>query len=197
MGKLVYGVGINDVRVEYKNMAIVEADKHKYIHKIWRYMLRRSYSDLFKKQRPSYIGVTVCEEWHTLSNFKSWMIKQEWKGKELDKDMLYPGNKIYSPNTCIFIDHALNSLMLNSTSKESDLPMGVHFVKERKKFRARIRVDYKKVHLGYFKNKYDAGVAYANRKIQILEDYILISKDDRLIAGLNRHILFIREKKYD
>jgi hypothetical protein len=37
-------------------------------------------------------------------------MKQDWEGKELDKDILVPNNKVYSPDTCVFIDKKVNQL---------------------------------------------------------------------------------------
>ena len=73
-------------------------------------MIRRCYSDNRLIKNPSYKDVEVCDEWRLLSNFKSWMEKQDWEGKELDKDLIGDG-KIYSPDNCIFIDHWLNTFI--------------------------------------------------------------------------------------
>lgn len=49
-------------------------------------------------------GVTVCDEWKsTYQNFLTWAIQTGYrKGLQLDKDIKVPGNKIYSPDTCIW-----------------------------------------------------------------------------------------------
>jgi hypothetical protein len=53
---------------------------------------------------------------------------------------------------------------INSTSKY----VGVHFVKNRNKWRATITVDGKKISLGSFINEEDANLAYQNKLKQIL-----------------------------
>ena len=38
------------------------------------------------------------------------MEKQDWEGKFIDKDLLFPGNKVYGPDTCVFVTRQLNNL---------------------------------------------------------------------------------------
>lgn len=74
-------------------------------------MKQRCYSALFHQRRPSYIGCVVCDEWLVFENFYYWVVNQDWKGKHLDKDILIPNNKIYSPDTCVFVSPKLNRLL--------------------------------------------------------------------------------------
>jgi hypothetical protein len=75
----------------------------------WHSMLTRCYSRNFQKNNPTYKGVTVCKEWWDLRTFKQWMETKDWKeGKQLDKDILIPGNKEYGPDACMFVDPKIN-----------------------------------------------------------------------------------------
>lgn len=58
--------------------------------------------------QPQYSGVTVCEEWKLFSNFDAWFDNNYIEGYQLDKDLLVHGNKLYSPDTCVFIPGELN-----------------------------------------------------------------------------------------
>lgn len=78
-----------------------------------------------RKGRRTYEDVTACEDWHSFINFKSWMELQDWEGKQLDKDILIKGNKIYSPESSRFIPARINSLFLDSGAIRGDLPLGV------------------------------------------------------------------------
>ena len=92
--KLVYGVGVNDAYYsvyKYENGKIVWQCPY---YRTWKHMLSRAYSDKFKKKRPTYQDVTVCEEWYSFMCFRAWMVEQDWKGKQLDKDLLVQGNKM-------------------------------------------------------------------------------------------------------
>ncbi len=86
----VFGKGINDT----------ENAKD---YQTWHSMLRRCYSPVFKKDKPTYEGCEVCEEWLHFSVFRKWYAANNKANWELDKDLLIPGNKTYSPETCIFV----------------------------------------------------------------------------------------------
>lgn len=108
--KLIYGVGVNDS--DYKVNPTVKGKRVKCpFYMKWRNMIARCYSSAYHKIKPSYKGCVVCSEWLSFSNFKSWMIKQDWKGKQLDKDIVKLGNKEYSPSTCVFVSNSVNCAM--------------------------------------------------------------------------------------
>ena len=92
--KKIYGVAYNNG--EYK----VRGCK---IYTLWRNMLKRCLSDEYKLRNPSYAECAVCNSWLDFSTFKKWVLTQDYENKSLDKDLLIRGNKIYSPDTCIFI----------------------------------------------------------------------------------------------
>ena len=116
-------------------------------------MLERSYSEKFKEKHPTYKDVTCCEEWLTFSNFKSWMEQQDWEGKDLDKDLLVYQNKIYSPETCCFLSHKINTFLTTSAKIRGDQPIGVYWHKRDKCYISKIRTGNRKFEvLGYFKD---------------------------------------------
>ncbi len=151
--KLVHGVGLNDAPYSvttHKNGIRFRCP----FYERWYAMLRRCYSLSSLEKRPTYRGVTVCDEWLSFMSFKKWMLTQEWEGKELDKDMLNPLSNVYSPSTCCFITKAKNV----SIRKKTELPLGIY--KQRNRFVARINVDGKTKYLGSFINVNDAKEAY-------------------------------------
>ena len=74
---------------------------------------------------PTYKGCSVSEEWLRFSNFKRWMEKQDWDGKQLDKDILFEGNKVYSAETCVFVTSVVNSFTSDSGAKRGEWLIGV------------------------------------------------------------------------
>jgi len=173
--KPAYGIGINDA--DYMTEQNINGKKVRCpYYRRWRDMLKRCYSKKFHEKYPTYKNCTVCKEWLLFSAFKDWMIQQEWEGMELDKDIKIKGNKIYSPDTCLFIPHALNSLLTDSAAIRGKYPVGVCFNKQAKKFVAHLKYNSKLKHLGYFTTQEAASQCYqAARKektLQIIEDNI-------------------------
>ena len=77
-----------------------------------------------------YKGCEVCNEWYDFSAFAKWYDENFYQindeKMDLDKDLFGDG-KLYSPNTCIFIPHKLNSQFANHEKKNKtlSLPLGV------------------------------------------------------------------------
>ena len=61
---------------------------------------------------------SVCEEWLNYSNFRIWFDEHYVPCKnnqiDLDKDLLVQGNKVYSPETCVFLLHYQNTMFERS-----------------------------------------------------------------------------------
>lgn len=185
MRKLVYGIGINDSDYMVSCMDNGKGVMCPYYRR-WENMLERCYSSKYHEDRPTYIGCTVTKEWLTFSNFRSWMVKQNWEGKQLDKDILSHGTKIYSPDTCVFISSVLNKLLLECGAAAGKYPIGAYFEKNSKKFKAQCRVYGKNKHLGYFDTPEDASEAYKQFKsAHILE--VANTQPARIKKGLIRH----------
>lgn len=176
--KLVYGVGFNDAGYAIKGCKIYAS---------WRNMLKRCYSEDYHKQRPTYKDCKVCDQWLIFSNFRDWMLSQDWQGKQLDKDIITPGNKIYSPNDCMFVTQAINSLLTVSKSNKGDLPVGVFFLDHKilpNPFIATIRYNNVVQRLGYYAKPEEAHRAWIKRKREIIAEVITKQDDQRLIDGL-------------
>lgn len=106
--KLTCGVGINDC-VGWSPKSMKGAYEYR-VYNTWHSMLRRCYSKKYQERKPTYTGCTVCERWLTLSNFAedikglpNYDLYVKGTHTFLDKDIRVPGNKIYSPDTCMFV----------------------------------------------------------------------------------------------
>lgn len=135
-------------------------------------MLKRCLSDKEKERTPAYKQVTCVDSWLYFSNFKAWMEKQDWEGKELDKDLLFKGNLVYGPDTCIFVDKRVNVLLKSSIKFRGEYPLGVSFHKRDKIFHSRATYNGEVIYCGFFDNPVDAHRAYQKVKIEHIFDFI-------------------------
>ena len=135
---------------------------------VWTAMLNRCYGESFQKSKPTYVGCFVCEEWLKFSNFKAWFDENYIMKYSLDKDILFKGNKEYSPRTCCFVPVEINSLLTNSKKKRGTLPIGVsiHY----KKYQAHIHKHDKLEFLGTFDSVGEAFNAYKYAKEQYIKE---------------------------
>lgn len=168
-GIKVCGIGINDADykvTEHKDERVVWVCPY---YQKWVSMLKRCYSADYQKRQPTYIGCTVCEEWIYFMNFRAWMITQDWEGKELDKDMLLAGNKVYSPDTCIFIHKIVNTFTIDCGAAKGKYPTGVFFHDGEGRLRAACSNPFTKKQetLGRFSTPEEAHQAWRKRKHEL------------------------------
>jgi hypothetical protein len=168
----VLGVGIYN-RGEYKAK---ENGKHTNEYACWHSMLQRCYDPKYQAKYPTYIGCTVYDEWLYFQNFAEWYNENYYEipllGKsQIDKDILVKGNKIYSPDTCVFVPGRVNSLFIKCDAARGEFPIGVYYAKRAKKFHARIRYgDGKNHHLGYFTSVEEAFEVYKVAKEKYIKE---------------------------
>lgn len=169
--RLFYGVGVNDADYKYIDRPRVNGKRVLLwrcpFFTAWSNMLMRVYSKAYLKGNPTYVGVKVCEEWHTFSKFKSWMEKQDWEGKQLDKDLLGDG-KLYSPETCCFLTSQVNNFISPTRKSAGGLKTGVYIDRKVNKF-ASCCIDPstgKSVWLGYHETEAAAHDAWRQKRIE-------------------------------
>lgn len=199
-GGLVYGVGVNDADYYVTKESVVDGKRVTiwrcpyYIR--WCAMLGRCYSKKYHERQPTYKGCTVCEEWKYFSNFREWMEQRNWQDRDLDKDFLSEGNKIYGPDTCVFIPSKMNAFIIASSRAKGLYPIGVRYmnkskgmINERAKpYRSVIRDQIGgRINLGCYSTPEEAHQRYLVEKLKQCMDYIEEFKDEPLtIKGLTR-----------
>lgn len=186
--KLVCGVGINDA--DYVVDPTIEGKRVKCkIYDTWRNMLHRCYNQKELENRPTYSGCSVDKEWHSFMSFRAWMLSQEFEDKQLDKDLLYPGNKVYSKNTCVFISKALNSFIIERANSRNNLPIGVSA--HGNKFKAGCRNPFTKSlkYLGLFSTPEEAYLVWKKYKHDLALEYAKLETDPRIIKALQTRYL--------
>lgn len=182
---LVHGVGINDANYSVRPSVIGKRPQCAFYSR-WERMLFRCYGDPALIKRPTYKGCTVCDEWLVFSNFKSWMEKQSWEGKVIDKDIIVSGNKIYSPDTCALVDQKTNLFVTDRGAKRGDFLIGVGYIKSSGKFAARCGNPFTGVqeYLGCFSLEIEAHEAWRSRKHELSQALAMIQEDKRVAAAL-------------
>jgi hypothetical protein len=183
MGKLVYGVGINDadyptlIRERSKTVDGKRTRKLIWICPYflkWRDMLYRCYSEKRRHKNESYADTYVVSHWLRFSNFKKWVDEQPnkyWQNCNLDKDLLAQDKNYYSPETCIFISQQIN-LFIRIKPRNDDRLIGVSKSKVRGKYEAKCNNPFsqkasKEDYLGYFNDPMDAHLAWKAKKHEI------------------------------
>ena len=173
----VYGIGIND----FDGLVKVNGKPTK-VYDRWKAMLCRCYSNNYQGKQPTYIGCYVCEEWLLFTNFKKWYETHYRLDYHLDKDILFKGNKLYSPETCSFVPQEINKLFTNRKNDRGNLPIGVCYSKKYNKFTSQINIDGKRKNLGFFNNDKEAFYAYKKEKEKNIKEMAEKYFKDRLIT---------------
>lgn len=134
----------------------------------WRAMIERVHikNDNFHR---TYSDVTIYENWYNYQIFSKWSEQNYYEipnmKMQLDKDILIKGNRIYSPETCVFVPYIINALLLKSDKMRGNLPIGVYWHERDQEYRSQCSfVDYngkrKNKWLGGYSNPEDAFIAY-------------------------------------
>ncbi len=89
---------------------------YKPCHQLWNNMIARCYSDDDRRKGYKWKGVEVCDRWLVFANFledielipdfDKWLVGDP--KMNLDKDLIKPNSKVYSPSTCTFVEESLN-----------------------------------------------------------------------------------------
>ena len=165
----VYGIGI--VGTKY---LISEGGVQTKEYMLWKSMLKRCYSDVYKKKRPTYKGCEVSNKFKSYEYFYEWCNKQVGFGNkdwQLDKDLLIKGNKVYSENSCVFIPVEINSLLVKRENMRGKYLIGVCWSKTANAFVSRVsRNKGIQEYLGSFNTELEAFNAYKEAKESFIKE---------------------------
>ncbi len=197
MKKLVYGVGVNDLG--YRTQVYEDVTKNggkrtrKLVFKcpyytVWKSMLERCYSEKRLERYPSYIGTSVCSEWLYASAFKEWMNQQDWDGKSLDKDIISPRSKLYSPDTSTFVLKATNNFVIECDASRGEYPIGVCLYKPTGKYQAQCGNPFtgERGYLGLFSTPEEAHEVWRKRKHELAQLVAATESDIRIVEALKK-----------
>lgn len=193
--KPIFGIGINDAGYAVQKQSIVNGKRTTVwvcpFFRVWMSMLVRCYSSNSHKTNPKYHDCSVSSEWFLFSRFAAWMAELDCENKELDKDILIPGNRIYGPDTCIFVDHALNKFTCDRSMHRGLYPIGTCFHKASKKFLASCNNPFNgnKEYLGIYNSPEQAHEAWRKKKHEHALAYAEIQEDQRIAEALRTRYL--------
>ena len=139
----------------------------------WSCMLTRSYCPKYQEKFPTYLTCSVDPQWHNFQEFAEWC---QWQigftdeNSVLDKDLLFQGNKIYSPETCVFLPPKLNNLIVSQVRNGKDTPAGVSFQESSQKYIVSCAIDGKNKNLGRYKCPVEAFSVYREFKENLVKE---------------------------
>lgn len=194
---IVYGVGINDSTTPVRETTTVNGKTVEVwgcpFYKTWVQMLYRCYSEAYRRKYKYRYYPTVCEEWLTFSNFKTWMMEQDYVGKQLDKDILVPGNKEYGPDKCVFVSQELNKFFNMHGNRERKTLPGAYPHQRGHRVTSQITINGEKKVLGQFDTELDAHLRWIEEKVVALKEHI--DYDGSTLSARLEDIVVMLEKK--
>lgn len=141
------------------------------IWKYWHALLTRNYDPYFINKHLTYKDCFIEDDLLCFQNFAEWFEENYYdcNGEQmcLDKDILIKGNKIYNKDSMMFVPQSINKLFIKQQNKRGNLPIGVTWDKNSKKFRASIRMNYngkKKQITQRFNTEFEAFLWYKEQK---------------------------------
>lgn len=181
-----------------------ENGKNTRVYDTWHNMLQRCYDEKYQKKYPTYIGCGASEEFHNFQNFGDWNSKNyyEIEGEQmcLDKDILVKHNKIYSPETCVFVPQTINKLFTKRQNDRGESVIGTSPIDG--KYRARcymINLETGKSkceYLGLFDTQEKAFKIYKyykEKNIKMVADYFREQIPDKLYDALYNYEVEIND----
>lgn len=195
-GELIFGVGLNDCSYISNDIYGGKNSAQCPYYRSWFHVLRRCYDPKSHAIRPTYVGCSMAGEWHTFSVFRAWMANLNWLGMHLDKDILFAGNKVYGPSTCVFIEPNLNVFLTERSRARGPYPLGVTSSSKGKKFRSRCWNPFsgEREFIGDFLTPERAHEAWRERKHQHACTYADMQTDPRVAAALKTR--YLQDKDY-
>ena len=179
---------------EYK---VCENGKITRVYSTWNNMLKRCYDEKYHEKQPTYINCEVCDELHNFQNFGKWFDENyyEVEGEKmcLDKDILVKHNKIYSPETCIFVPERINTLFTKCDRSRGESVIGTNYHKRDKVYQAYCNLinpktgKSKRKYLGYYDTQEKAFQVYKyykEKNIKQIADYYFGRIPDKLYNAM-------------
>ena len=168
----------------------------KEIRKVWQDLIKRAYGKKYIAKYGTYENVSISPEWLDFRNFRDFYKDNFVAGYQLDKDLIKPGNKVYSAKYCVYLPQKLNKMIMSVQNDPIRNDLGVTV--KGKRFLASIKANGKVKHLSVFDTEKEAHHEYMTAKIKQIETVYALYKQDlngkgkkgmqALIKRLKKHI---------
>lgn len=106
------------------------------------------------------------------------------------------GNKIYSPDTCVFVTLEVNNFILDRKQDRGSHPIGVCFDKKQKKFKANCSINGKHTYLGSYDTAEEAHEAWRSCKHALACELAEKQSDSRIASVLRTKYLLKETNDY-
>ena len=145
-------------------------------YRIWYNMLERCYDPKYQEKRPTYKGCTVEDYLLNFQNMSEWINENYYEvlgeKMQLDKDILYKGNKVYSRESCIFVPQRINTLFTKCDNARGEDPIGVYQLPSGN-YQVTCNNGYGKyIYLGTYTTEEEAFKVYKNYKEKVIKEVI-------------------------
>jgi len=150
-------------------------------YSVWVALINRCYEPYTMNKHSSYINCEVCNEWENFQNFGRYYDENIYhipnERIQIDKDILCNylniDNKIYSPDTCLFVPQTINNLFPNHERARGEEIIGVYYDGRtgqtlNDRYTTYISKFGKRIHLGSFRTEIEAFNVYKKAK----EEYV-------------------------
>lgn len=177
MKNKLFGVGVYE-RGKY---VATRNGKSERPYALWGSMLRRCYSELYKKNQPTYEGVEVSTEFFIFQDFAEYITNVPfWNAKDdngnfyaMDKDVL--GNGKYDKGKICFIPQKLNNFLTNKKTYDKSFPTGVSYHKKTGKYQSLMGKNGKLYYIGLYNTPEEARYNYCiernNYSIELANEF--------------------------
>ena len=151
------------------------------IYQKWLIMLGKCYNPELLKKYKSYQGNKVCNMWLNFQVFEKWYKKNHYTVDNelmfLNKNIIVPNSKIYSPKTCIFVPKTINNLFVTHYNRKR-IKSPNNICKLNNKYVIRYTdLNNNRKTLGIVKNLDEAIVLLENKKKELIEEVAQKYKD--------------------
>ena len=166
------------------------------VYSTWNNMLQRCYSEKLHEKESTYINCEVDKDWLNFQKYGKWFSDNYYEIDNetmcLDKDILVKHNKIYSPETCIFVPQTINLLFTKRQNARGKSVIGTT-PRKNGKYEARCSLinpetgESKYEHLGYYETQEEAFKVYKYYKEKNIKEVADCYKDkipDKLYNAL-------------